>query len=281
MRSADSTTGSHVWFTSCAAERTWQSDTKDSQPPLIMAIILAPLVLPIGRTSVPNVLTMTTTKAQWLTIGLLGNGNLAVALGRAWAGAHRRLVITGRDPQRVASAAAQIGDAATAVDPADFAGAADVVVVAVSWDGLEDAVGLVGGGAGRLAGATVIDCTNAVDYATGRLRPPTGSAAEVVAHAAPGARVVKALHLFAGTSWPYTGDAGRAPLVGLCADDRAALRTASSINADLGARTVVLGGLDAARQAEEAAGFVMRVVAAGGNPRYAVPDVVPAPTEPR
>jgi hypothetical protein len=34
--------------------------------------------------------------------------------------------------------------------------------------------------------------------------------------------------------------------------------------------------LTAARQAEEAAGFVMRVVAAGANPRFAVPDVDPA-----
>ncbi len=43
----------------------------------------------------------------------------------------------------------------------------------------------------------------------------------------------------------------------------------------LGARTAVLGGLTAARQAEEAAGFVMRVVAAGANLRFAVPDVDP------
>ncbi|WP_439681205.1 NAD(P)-binding domain-containing protein [Embleya sp. MST-111070] len=51
-------------------------------------------------------------------------------------------------------------------------------------------------------------------------------------------------------------------------------RTASLIR-DLGANTAVLGGLATARQAEEAAGFVMRVVAAGANPRLAVPDVDP------
>jgi hypothetical protein len=44
---------------------------------------------------------------------------------------------------------------------------------------------------------------------------------------------------------------------------------------DLGGRTGVIGGLAGARQAEEAAGFVMRVVAAGLNPRFAVPDVDP------
>lgn len=38
----------------------------------------------------------------------------------------------------------------------------------------------------------------------------------------------------------------------------------------------MIGGLDSARQLEEAAGFVMRVVATGHNPRLAVPDVDPA-----
>jgi hypothetical protein len=38
----------------------------------------------------------------------------------------------------------------------------------------------------------------------------------------------------------------------------------------------VVGGLQSARQLEETAGFVMRLVAAGHNPRLAVPDVDPA-----
>ncbi|MFV2178403.1 hypothetical protein ACFHW2_08625 [Actinomadura sp. LOL_016] len=38
----------------------------------------------------------------------------------------------------------------------------------------------------------------------------------------------------------------------------------------------MVAGLAGARQLEEAAGFVMRVVAAGHNPRLAVPDVDPA-----
>ncbi|MDX6263988.1 MAG: 8-hydroxy-5-deazaflavin:NADPH oxidoreductase, partial [Kribbellaceae bacterium] len=42
---------------------------------------------------------------------------------------------------------------------------------------------------------------------------------------------------------------------------------------DLGGEPAVVGDLSSARQLEEAAGFVMRVVAAGHNPRSAVPDV--------
>lgn len=209
-------------------------------------------------------------------IGLLGTGNLAVTLGRAWASAGHSLLVTGRNPQHAVSAAGQIGAAAEPVDPGGFAGQADVIVLAVAWDGLEEALSLVGATAGSLAGKTVLDCTNPVDYATGRVIPASGSAAEVVAHAAPGARVVKALHMFAGASWPFAGEPTYAPVVAICGGDVEALDCARQLIADLGGRTAVLGGLDTARQAEEAAGFVMRVVAAGANPRYAVPDVDPA-----
>lgn len=209
-----------------------------------------------------------------MKIGLLGTGNLAVALGTAWAAAGHSIVVTGRAPERVKAAAERIG--ATPVEPGRFADQADVVVVAIAWDGLAQALGLVGGPDGMLSGKTVIDCTNAVDYATGDLLPVTGSAAELVAGVAAGARVVKALHLFAGASWPFTGAASAAPVVALCGDDAGALDRSAALIGDLGARTAVLGGLAAARQAEEAAGFVMRVVAAGANPRFAVPDVDPA-----
>jgi predicted dinucleotide-binding enzyme len=209
-------------------------------------------------------------------IGLLGTGNLALALGKAWAGAGHTIAITGRSPERAKATAQQIGAAATPIDPGQLAGQADLVAVAISWAGLEEALRLVGGPEGMLSGKTVIDCTNPVDYATGRIHPPTGSAAELVAQVAAGARVVKALHLFAGASWPFTGEAGSSPVVAICGDDTDALSQAAGLISDLGARSAVVGGLAAARQAEEAAGFVMRLVAAGANPRFAVPDVNPA-----
>ncbi|MBW8484675.1 NADPH-dependent F420 reductase [Actinomadura parmotrematis] len=211
-----------------------------------------------------------------MRIGLLGTGNLAVMLGSAWAAAGHDLAVTGRDAGRAKAAAEAIGAAATPVEPGRLADGADAVVVAISWTGLADALRLVGGPDGALAGTTVIDATNPVDFATGRLLLETGSAAELVAGLAAGAHVVKALHLFAGASWPFAGEADAAPVVALCGDDAGALARTAELVGGLGARSAVLGGLDAARQAEEAAGFVMRVVAAGANPRRAVPDVDPA-----
>ncbi|GAA2028413.1 NADPH-dependent F420 reductase [Catenulispora yoronensis] len=208
-------------------------------------------------------------------IGILGTGGFAVAMGRAWAAVGHAIVVTGRDPGRAGDAAQKIGPAARAVDVGDFARSVDVVVIAVAWEGLETAIGLVGGPRGALAGRTVLDCTVPV-LRTGPHKMESGSAAEMVARLAAGAHVVKALHLFAGASWPYTGAPQAAPVVAVCGDEPSALETAAQLVADLGAHTAVVGGLDSARQAEETAGFVLRVVGAGRNPRFAVPDVDPA-----
>jgi predicted dinucleotide-binding enzyme len=215
-------------------------------------------------------------KEIMVNIGIVGTGNLAVTLGQAWSRAGHAVAVTGRNPQHAREAAGRIGPAAVAVDAAEVASRAEVVVVAVAWGGLETAIRLVGAEAGSLAGKTVIDCTNPVDYATGTLRPSTGSAAELVARAAPGARVVKALHLFAGASWPYLGPRDQMPVVAICGDDADALDQAQALIRSLGGRAAVVGNLVSARQLEEAAGFVMRVVASGHNPRLAVPNVEPA-----
>lgn len=211
-----------------------------------------------------------------MNVGILGTGNLAVALGQAWAAAGRTVLVTGRNPQHASAAAQRIGSAAHAIAATQLARRADVVVIAVAWEGLQAAVELVAGPQGSLAGMTVIDCTNPIDFTTRAHKTESGSAAETVARLAPGAHVVKALHLFAGASWPYTGAPQAAPVVGICGDEQTALKVAAGLITDLGANSAVVGGLAGARQAEETAGFVTRVLAAGYNPRLAIPDVDPA-----
>lgn len=211
-----------------------------------------------------------------MDIGILGSGNLAVTLGQAWVGAGHKVLLAGRDLGRAQHAARHIGPTAGAVSAEELAAHSEVVVIAIAWSGLESALALAGAHEGRLSGKTVIDTTNPVDYATGRLLPSSGSAAELVARVATGSHVVKALHLFAGASWPYSGDAARAPIVALCGDRAEALTRAGTLITALGGRPLAIGGLDAARQAEEVAGFVTRIVANGANPRLAIPEVHPA-----
>jgi predicted dinucleotide-binding enzyme len=230
-----------------------------------------------------------------MRIGFLGTGDLTVALGKVWAAAGHEIFVAGRSSDNATKAAGEF--TGTPIAPAGLAAVAEVIVVAVAWEGLEQILSLAGAPRGSLAGKPVIDCTNAVDYSTGRLKPETGSAAEFVASLAPGAHVVKALHLFAGTSWlgrdtdaegqaigvrgdeasgegqavGVRGDEGQ--VVAICGDDAGALEVTSRLIGDLGGRAAIVGELSSARQLEEAAGFVMGVAAAGHNPRSAVPDV--------
>ncbi|KNB52277.1 NADPH-dependent F420 reductase [Streptomyces caatingaensis] len=209
-----------------------------------------------------------------MRIGILGTGGMASALAEAWARRGHHVLVGGRSQGKARAIAGQLGDAVEAADPLRVAAAGDAVVVAVAWEGLDQVLSLARADEGSLAGKAVIDCTNTVDYTSGLLRSPTGSAAQHVAERAVGSRVVKALHLFAGTSWLAPTPAGQSKrTVAMCGDDDAALGIAGGLIRDLGGVPAVLGGLEHARQLEGVAGFVMRLVAAGHNPVTAVPFV--------
>ena len=182
----------------------------------------------------------------------------------------------GGNPARADAVVAVVGPSARVAPAAALGASVDVVVLAVAWEGIDEALSSAHAPQGALRGKTLIDCTNAVDYQTGMLRPARGSAAERVAGIAVGAHVVKALHLFAGQSWLERVPVGRGRrTVAICGDDSASLARTSELIRDLGAVPAITGGLGSARQLEEVAGFVMRVVAAGANPTTAVPWVEP------
>jgi len=207
-------------------------------------------------------------------IGILGTGGMAAALAQAWTRAGHDILVGGRSLERARTLAGPLGDRVQAAAPADVAAGSDVVIVAVAWEGLDEVIALAGGSEGAFAGKPIIECTNAVDYATGLLKPERGSAAEHVAALAPGGHVVKALHLYAGTSW-LTAPGPGAPVrtVAICGDDARALAVASGLIRDLGGEPAVVGGLAHARQLEGVAGFVMALVAGGHDPVTAVPSV--------
>lgn len=202
-----------------------------------------------------------TSHSDPLRIGILGTGTFATALAAAWSRAGHTITVAGRSRTK----AEAIGHAVAA--PAELASASDIVLVAIAYEGLEEALALTGG---TLAGIPVIDATNPVDFRSGRVKPATGSAAEHVA-AVTGAHVVKALNLFAGASWLAPSDTPRT--VALCGDDPTAVELTARLIADLGGTPAVRGGLDRARQLEEVAGFVTGLVATGHDPATAIPSV--------
>lgn len=130
-----------------------------------------------------------------LHVGVLGGtGPQGRGLALRWAAAGHRVTIGSRDADRAASIAAEIGHGVAGAANADCAAAADVVVVAVPWDGHGDLLATL---VEPLAGKVVVDCVNPLGFdkqgAFG-LRVEEGSAAEQAAALLPGSRVVAAFH---------------------------------------------------------------------------------------
>ncbi|MDR0345092.1 MAG: NAD(P)-binding domain-containing protein [Nocardiopsaceae bacterium] len=215
-----------------------------------------------------------------MQIGILGTGTLAAALGEGWACAGHEVVVGGRSQVRAGELAGRLGRGVRAGAPREVVTGRDAVLLAVSWNGVEDMLRAAGASRGSLAGTPLIDPTNAVDHGVGVLLTGHGdSMAKRIAVLAPGAHVVKAFHLFPAGQWSAPPD--EAPVtVAMCGDDPAALGVVSELVRDVGGAPVVLGPLDRARQLEEVAGFAIGLAFAGTDPSSAIPRVPSSPAPP-
>ncbi|WP_371662264.1 NADPH-dependent F420 reductase [Streptomyces sp. NBC_00280] len=220
-----------------------------------------------------------------MRIGILGTGTLAAALGEGWARAGHEVVIGGRSQVRAEELAERLGRGVLAVSPREAVVGRDAVLLAVSWDGVEDTLKSVGAADGVLDGTPLIDPTNAVAHGVGTLLAGNGeSMAGRIAGLAPGARVVKAFHLFPADRWTSPPDDGHSRVtVAMCGDDTTALDVVGELVRDVGGIPATLGALDRVRQLEEVAGFVIGLAFAGFDPNSAVPRVpsVDGPTSPQ
>ena len=132
-----------------------------------------------------------------LRIGVLGGtGDQGRGLALRLSRAGLRIVIGSRDAGRAATAAAELGGGpllSGAVNH-DAAADADVVIVAVPWEGHRDLLATL---AAPLAGKVVIDCVNPLGFDSRgayALRVAEGSAAEQAAAVLPDSTLVGAFH---------------------------------------------------------------------------------------
>ncbi|MEV5430015.1 NAD(P)-binding domain-containing protein [Streptomyces sp. NPDC052701] len=208
-----------------------------------------------------------------MRIGILGTGTLAAALGEGWARAGHEVAIGGRSRTKAEKLAERLGRGVLAVAPREAVTGRDAVLLAVSWDGVEDMLESAGASDGALEGMPLIDPTNAVTHGAGALLTGHGeSMAERIAGLAPGGRVVKAFHLFPADRWTRPPGGGRPRVtVAMCGDDATALDVVGELVRDVGGVPAVLGTLSRVRQLEEVAGFVIGLAFAGFDPASAVP----------
>jgi len=141
------------------------------------------------------------TEADGLTIGILGGtGDQGRGLAYRFARAGLRVVVGSRSAERGQASATEIAKLAGVVGDisggtnADACQAADLVIVAVPWDGHAETVASL---RSNLIGKIVVDCVNPLGFdAKGpfALRVPEGSAAEQTESLLPESRVCAAFH---------------------------------------------------------------------------------------
>jgi predicted dinucleotide-binding enzyme len=200
-----------------------------------------------------------------MNIGIIGSGLIGSALGTSWAHAgHRVLFSYSRDPHKLESLARSAGHGAHAGSPAEAADR-DVVLVAVPWRAVDNALAQ----AGSLRGKTVITCMLpmtdddqqlAIGFQT--------SGAETLAHKT-GAHVVGTFN----TVWSDVIRAcmtaqGIPPSMFYVGDDTNAKATAAQLIRDARFDPVDVGGLENARLLEPF-GLLMGKLGFAYNPQVA------------
>jgi 8-hydroxy-5-deazaflavin:NADPH oxidoreductase len=168
-------------------------------------------------------------------VGIIGAGRLGQAMTRAAIRAGRSVVIANsRGPESLTSVVSALGEGVSAATPREAA-AADIVVIAVLWDRVREALAGL-----EWKGQIVIDATN--DWNADARQTRTSS--EVVADLVPGARVVKAANTLAAEvlgSDPREGGGRR--VIFISADDADAKAEVATLFEDAGFSAIDLGGL--------------------------------------
>ncbi|MFC6093658.1 NADPH-dependent F420 reductase [Saccharothrix lopnurensis] len=134
-----------------------------------------------------------------LTVGVLGGtGAQGRGLALRWAKAGLEVVIGSRGAERAEAAAEEVraatGGRVSGADNEGCAARADLVLVAVPWDGHAD---LLASLRSALEGKVVVDCVNPLGFdkqGPYALPVPEGSAAQQAAALLPGSRVTAAFH---------------------------------------------------------------------------------------
>ncbi|MET7336973.1 NADPH-dependent F420 reductase [Nonomuraea sp. NPDC005650] len=135
------------------------------------------------------------TDVTGLKVGVLGGtGPQGKGLALRWAKAGIKVIIGSRSVERAVAAAAELGDGVTGMDNQGTAATADLVLVAVPWEGHGE---LLTSLRDELAGKIVIDCVNPLGFdKQGPFALPVedGSAAQQAAKLLPRSRVTAAFH---------------------------------------------------------------------------------------
>jgi 8-hydroxy-5-deazaflavin:NADPH oxidoreductase len=174
-----------------------------------------------------------------MKIGIIGAGRIGGNAARLFAGAGHEVKLSfSRDPSSLEALAGEIGEHASVGTPAEATEFGEVVMLAVPWSTIDDALAQ----AGSLEGKIVIDTTN--QYGSGPMPAEGQTAAQLNASRMPGARYTKSFNTL--TSGFQSSEAGREGdrrvVLFLCGDDEAAKDVVAGLIVDAGFAPADVGG---------------------------------------
>jgi predicted dinucleotide-binding enzyme len=188
------------------------------------------------------------------TYAILGSGAIGVAVAGQFARKGIEVLLANsRGPETLADLAHDLGPSVVPATVQD-ALAADILILAVPYDAVRDAVH----GAPAWNGRIVVDATNAIDFPAFTPRDLGGRfSTHVVAEAVPGARVVKAFNtLPAAVLAKDPQDSGRRVLF-LSGDDDGANAEVASLIERLGYAPITLGRIAEGGRLQQFGGALM------------------------
>ncbi len=186
-------------------------------------------------------------------IGILGSGDVAKQLGRAFVAHGYDVKLGTREPKKLDAWKKEVGGTASVGSFAEAAAHGPVVVLATHGAATEAVIDLAG--PKQFAGKLVLDTTNPLDLSHGM--PPgllfgvTDSLGERVQRKLPDAKVVKCFNTVGSPKMAHPTFSGGPAKMWICGNDAAAKRAAEVIVKELGwAGALDVGPIDGARWLE-------------------------------
>ena len=196
-----------------------------------------------------------------MQITIIGTGNMGRGIAASALGGGHSVTLLGREPGKAEQVAAELdGQVATASVGDPLSG--DIVVLALHYGVAAEVARQYGD---QLDGKILVDIENPVDFSTFEpIAVEAGSAAQELAAAVPGARVVKAFN----TTFAGTLAVGQPLDVFIASDDDDAKAAVSQIVTDAGLHAVDVGPLRRARELE-GMGYLHMVITQGTDAPFA------------
>ncbi len=193
-----------------------------------------------------------------MNIGIIGSGNMGSGLGKIWARRGHQVIFSfSRDMNKLNELARSVPNS-RAASPAEAVEQSEVVLLAVRWANVEEAIKA----GGSFKEKVLIDCTNPLnpdlsDLAIGH----TTSAAEEIARLAKEAKVVKAFNtVFAEVYHSSSRRFGtRMTSMFYCGDDVEAKATVEKLIKEVGFEPIDAGPLKVARYLEPLGMFMVQL----------------------